>query len=312
MPALGLWLREQLEQVQAEVVTQDFPERIIINGDWIPVSTELNPGAETYSYKIMTAVGEAAILANGGDDIPLVSAFCEKRIGIIRTVADGYEYTIEDIESAQFTNMNLDATMGQIARDVIETKLDQLGFDGDSAFGLLGILNHPNVPSGTVSADGNSNGGTNSTRWIHKTAVQIFRDLTGLSRAPRTATNGIEWFDTFAIPQNEYDLIAETPYPENSASNETILSFFTKTQGANPKGVRRIIAAPYLAGKGTGGTGLMIGTRKLPQKIKYHLVKDFTQQSAQYFNFNVRIPCRARTGGIQVTRPMSMGSRSGL
>lgn len=312
MPVSALFLREQLEHVQSVVVEQDFPERLVSSGELVPVSTELPAGAETYSYKIMTAVGEAAILANGADDIPIVSAFTEKRTGEIKTIVDGYEYTIEDLEAAQFSGMNLDTSMGVIAREIIEAKLDALGYDGDSSHNLLGLLNHPNVPSGTVAADGNQNGGTNSTRWIHKTAAQIYRDLSAFGRSPRVATNGVEFFDTIALPEEEYELISETPYPETSATNETILSFYLKTQAANPKGVRRVISVPYLAGKGAGGTDLMIGLRKMESKIKYHLPLDFTQEPVQVRNLSYRVPCRARTGGMQLVKPLSMGYRSGI
>ena len=308
MAVNALFLRQQLEYVQNTVVEQDFPERLVISGDLIPVSSELPAGAETYSYKIMTAVGEAAILANGADDIPIVSAFAEKRVGEIKTIVDGYEYTTEDIEAAQFANMNLDSAMGTIAREIMEAKADTIGYDGDSAHNLLGLLNHPNVPSGTVLADGTGS----ATAWSTKTAAQIYRDLSSFGRSPRSATNGVEYFDTICLPESQYDLIAETPYPDTSTTNETILSFYLKTQAVNPKGVKRILAVPYLAGKGAGGTDLMVGLRKMEAKIKYHIPMDFVQEAVQLRNFSYRVPCRMRIGGVQLVKPLSMGYRSGI
>ena len=312
MPVNALFLRQQLEQVQNLVIEQDFPERIAISGDWIPVSNELNPGAETYSYKIMTAVGEAAILANGSDDIPIVSAYMEKRVGEIKTIVNGYNYTVEDVEAAQFAQMNLDSTLAVNAREIMEAKADQLAFDGDSAYNLLGILNQPNVPTGTVPADGNQNGGVNSTLWMNKLSSQIYRDLSNFARSPRTATNGVEFFDTISVPEDQYNILAETPYPDANAGNSTILSFYLATQKANPKGVRRVLSVPYLVGKGTGGTGLMVGTRKSESKLKLHIPLDFTQQPVQVINFEYRVPCRMRTGGIQLVKPLSMSYRAGI
>jgi hypothetical protein len=312
MPVSPLFLRQQLEYVQNTVVEQDFPERIVVSGELVPVSSELPAAAETYSYRIMTAVGEAAILANGAEDIPMVTAFVEKRTGEIKTIVDGYEYTIEDIEAAEFANMNLDTSMAVIAREVMEAKADQLGYDGDSSHNLLGLLNHPNVPSGTVAADGNQNGGTNSTRWIHKTAAQIYRDLSQFGRSARTATNGVEFFDTIALPEDQYNILAETPYPDTSTGNTTILSFYLDTQSKNPKGVRRIMSVPYLTGKGAGSTDLMLGLRKQESKIKYHIPMDFTQEAPQQRDLKIRVVCRMRTGGAQLIKPMSMGYRSGI
>lgn len=307
-----LFLRQQLEQVQNVVVTQDFPERMATGGDWLPISNELNPGAETYSYRIMTAVGEAAILANGADDIPLVSAYVEKRVGEVHTIVNGYEYTVEDIEAAQFANMALDSTLATNAREIMEAKADQICFEGDPDYNLLGILNQPNVPNGTVLADGNENGGTNSTQWQHKTAAQIYRDLSQFGSSPRSATNGVEFFDTISVPEGQYNILAETPYPTGSAAGETILSFYLKTQAANPKGVRRVLSVPYLAGKGAGGSDLMVGSRKNPSKLKIHIPLEFTTQAVQLHNFNYRVPCRMRTGGAQLIKPLAMGYRSGI
>lgn len=312
MPVSAMFLRQQLEQVQTIVVEQDFPERLMSSGELVPISTELNPGAETYSYRIMTAVGEAAILANGSDDIPIVSAFVEKRVGEIKTIVDAYEYTEEDIEAAQFANMPLDSTLAVIAREVMEAKADQLGYDGDSNFNLLGFLNQPNVPSGTVTADGNQNGATNDTKWVNKTADQVYRDLRAFAASPRSATNGVESFDIIGLPQAQFDLILGTPYPTSNAGNSTIYSFFMNAQRATPSGVQSIVPIPYLAGKGAGGSDLMVGWRKRDNKLKLHIPLDFTQKAVQMINFVYRIPCRMRTGGVQLVKPLSMGYRSGV
>lgn len=312
MPVSAMFLRQQLEQVQNIVIEQDFPERLMASGQLVPISTELNPGAETYSYKIMTAVGEAAILANGSDDIPIVSAFVEKRVGEIRTIVDGYEYTEEDVEAAQFAQMPLDSTLATIAREVMEAKLDQLGFDGDSQFNLLGFLNQPNVPTGTVAADGAQNGATNSTLWVNKTPEQVYRDLRAFAASPRAATNGVESYDIIGLPQAQFDLILGTPYPTINAGNSTIYSFFMAAQKATPSGIQAIVPIPYLAGKGAGATDLMVGWRKRDNKIKLHIPLDFTQKPVQMHNFSYRIPCRMRTGGVQLVKPLSVGYRAGI
>ena len=36
------------------------------------VKTDINPGAETYGYYVMTRSSAAKIIANGADDLPLV------------------------------------------------------------------------------------------------------------------------------------------------------------------------------------------------------------------------------------------------
>lgn len=302
----SLFLRQQLEHIQTEVVEQDFPEKLMASGQAVPISSEIPAGAETYSYKLFTMVGEAAILANGSDDVPLVNGFVEKRTGYVRTIVDGFEYTIEDLEAAQFAGMNLDAQMGVTAREMIEQKIDALAYTGDTSFGLLGLLNHPNVPLYTLLNDGASNGGTASTRFRHKTAEQIYRDLVNFASAPRITTNGVESLERIGMSQEAYDIILSTPYPTNSASGETILSFFLKTQRMSRSGVQEVIPMPYLAGKGAGGLDIMIGYRPRLNKIKLHLPLDFSMMPVQTVGFKYRIPCRAKTAGIQITKALSV------
>ena len=308
-----IFLREQLEYVQQEVVKQDFPEMLMGSGALLPISDELPVGAETYSYRILTFVGSAAILANSADDIPEIDAYAEKRVGQIRTIADAYSYSLEDMEAAEFTGMNIDAELAIGAREIIERTLDILGYDGDSKFNLLGWLNHANVPTYTVLNDGNENGGTNSTEFRHKTPEQIYRDLRQFAAATRSATNRVETPEVIALPETQHSIVMETPYPTNSASGETVGTFFLKTQRANPGGVQALVPAPYLAGKGAGGTDLMVSYRKRMNKIKYHIPLAFQQRPpSPEKRMKYEVVCRARSGGVQVTKPLSMRYASGI
>jgi hypothetical protein len=312
MPVNGLFLRQQLEHVQNDVVTQDFPEMLMASGAAVDISDELPSGAETYSYKILTVLGEAKILANGATDIPLVNAFAEKRTGFIRTIANAYAYTLEDLEGADFAGMNLDSSMAIAAREVIERKLDVLGYEGDAENNLLGMINFPNVPVWTSPNNGNSNGGTSSTEWQHKTNEQVYDDLRNFAAATRVATNGAYNPMVIALPQDQFERIVGSPFPNNSASGETILSFFLKTQRATPAGVQTVIPMPYLQGKGTGGVDMMVSYIKRPDLVKFHVPLDFEQRPNPERDFSFRVPCRMRTGGIEVRKPLSMRYGEGI
>jgi hypothetical protein len=304
----NLFVQRQLNYVQSQVVEQDFPEMLMASGAFLPIATEIPSGAQSYSYKLLTFVGSAAILANAADDLPLVNAYAEERIGRVRTLANAYEYTLEDMESAQFAGTNVDSQMAVGAREVMERQFDLRGYDGDSEFDLLGLLNHPNVPSYTVPNDGTGS----ATAWSTKTAELIYRDLRDFVSETRIATNGVETPEAIAMPQEQFDIIVGTPYPTNSASGETILSFFLKTQRATPSGVQSVFPAPYLAGKGAGGTDIMVSYRKRADKVKLHMPLDFEMLPVQERNMCYRIPCRMRTGGVQVTKPLSIRYASGI
>jgi hypothetical protein len=280
------------------------------SGGVIDVSSEVPIGAETYSYNLMTFVGSAAIIANGADDIPSVNAYVEKRIGFIRTIANKYSYTLDDIEHAQFAGINLDTQMGTGAREVMERQVDLLAYTGDSTHMLQGFINYPNVPTWTVPNNGNSNGGTNSTQWIHKTAEQIFTDLTSFSSSMRIATHGTFSPQAIALPQQHFELINSLVYP--SGTDSTVLDMFLKTQRATPAGVQTIFPMPYLAGRFTGGANGMIGYRKRSDYVKLHIPLDFQQLPQQQKDLSYDIVCRMKFGGVQVNKVLSMRYAIGI
>lgn len=306
----SIFLKEQLEQVMNLVVREEFPELMCSNGMLVPITNQVDYRAETFSYQLLTSVGEAKILSNGASDIPLVNSYVQKKMGIIRTLVDGYEITLEDLEAAQFANMNISAELGITARRVIEEGLDRLGYFGASENGLLGLFTLPNVTRETAPNNGNSNGGTNATQWRFKTADQIYLEITSFLTRMRQATRSIEKPEILLIPQAQYDRISELVFPANT--DNTLLKFLLETQRANPSGIKDIVPCEMAAGAGTGGADLMIAYQKSSQKIRYEIPLDFEQRPPQEVGFSNRVVCRARTAGIIPLKFMSIRYYEGI
>lgn len=302
------FLYDQLDYLQKEVVEQEFPEMLMASGKAIDISNEVPAGAETYSYKILTILGEAKILANGASDIPLVSMEVEKRTGYIRTIADGYEVTDDDLEAAELVGMNVDAENAKGCREVMERKFDNLLYLGDDKFNLLGLLNLPNVPRSTVPNDGA--GGL--TTFASKTAAQIYRDIRVFCASIRVATNRAETPNILALPEEQFGIVMETPYPDGANASETIGSFFLKTQSYSMGGIESIVPMPFLEGKGTGGLDMMVAYRKRASKLKAHLAMDFSMKPAQPKDLCYKTICRMKTGGVQNTKPLSIAYKEGI
>lgn len=306
----SIFLKNQLEYVLNEVVRQDFPDLQVASGALIPITNQIDYRAETFSYSLLTAVGEAKILSNGAADVPLVNAYVQKKMGIVRTLVDGYEITLEDLEAAQFANMNISAELGITARRVIEEGIDRIGYMGASENGLLGLTTLPNVTRETAPNNGNVNGGTNSTRWIHKTPEQIYLELVDFLTRMRQATKGIEQPDTLIIPQEQYDRMAAIVYPANT--DNTLLNFFLTTQRASATGIKDIMPVQMLSGLGTGGVDLMIAYQRNPSKLKYEIPLDFEQRPPQEITFSTRVVCRSRIAGVINLKPMSVRYYEGI
>jgi hypothetical protein len=301
-----LFLRNQLEFIQNTLVKQDFPDRMIANGTLLPISREVPPGAETYSYRIFTAVGSAKIIATGAEDLPEVNAFVEKRTGFIRTIANQFHITDDELDFAQYANVNVSSEMAVAAMEVMMAELDRVGYLGDTQNQLLGLLNHPNVPSTTVLNDGTGS----STLWSSKTSAQIYRDMRNFVTSVRNSTNMVESPDTMLLPIEQFDLIAQEPFPSGTSS--TILSFFLENQRKYPGGVQQVLPVPFINGQGTSGGDLAILLSRRESKIKFHIPADFRMLPEERVGLKYVYPCKMRVGGVQCNKPLSMAYLQGI
>lgn len=302
----SLFLQNQLEFIQSQIVKQDFPDRMIANGTLLPTAREIPDGAETYSYKILTAFGSAKVLATGAEDLPSVGAGVEKRTGFVRTIANQFEITYDELQAAEYAGVNVSAEMGIIAYEVMMQEIDALGYLGDSNHNLLGMLGHPNVPSTTAPNDGTGS----ATTFASKTAAQIYRDLRNFVTSVRNATNMVESPDTMLLPVAQFDLIAQEPFPSGTSS--TILSFFLENQRKYPGGVQQVLPVPYIDGRGPAGADIAILLSRREQKIKFHIPRDFTTLETQARGMKFVTPCNMRCGGVQLIKPLSMAYLSGI
>ena len=58
---------------EIDKVIYQAPQEELVARTMFNVKTDINPGAETYAYNVMTRSGAAKIIANGADDLPLVT-----------------------------------------------------------------------------------------------------------------------------------------------------------------------------------------------------------------------------------------------
>lgn len=307
----SMFIKNQLRYLENELVEQEFPEYYLATGAGITISNEIPKGAKTYSFRTMTQVGFAALMANQADDIPLVDAYIDEHTGRVHEIQVAFQYSIADMDHAEFAGLNLDATLSKVALRANNAKLDEIAWIGDARAGLLGMANNPNVPAVVIPADGNSNGGTASTRWIHKTPDQIYRDLNLIANSIPTISNNVYHPSRIALPLAQQQLISTTPYPANTSS--TILKFFYESQATlTGGGITQVVAVPFLAGRGIGGTDMAIVWNPTSGAQKLHVPLDFTVGEYENYNLKYKFPCYSRTGGVEINRPLALAYSYGI
>jgi hypothetical protein len=300
------FVENQLNRVKNLVIEQEFPEYLIPSGGLIDVSDAYGPGVDTFSFDVLTKVGQSAILANGAEDIPMINVHTERRYGKFYTIANGYSYTLQDMNHAEYAGINLNAQMAIASREVMEAKADEIGFFGETGYDLQGFVDYPGVPSETAPQDNNGD-----TEWSKKTPAEIYNDLRKPASDMRSATTGKYSPAIYALPQEQFDLINETPYPD-SQGDETILSFFLKTQRQTPQGVQEVIPAPRLKGAFTGGVDGLIAFTPRPDRQEFVIGEDYTQEAPQLSGLTYRIFAHMRVGGTVIYRPYAVRQLTGI
>ena len=293
----SFFVEGQLRYVRREIINYPLPEYLMADGRIVPISNEIPIGATSYTYYNRTMVGEAVIISNPADDLPTADVFTNPQTGIIYNVGDSYRYSDMDLEAAQFSGQNLTLAKAIAAKQAMLVKLDKIGYIGDPKYNLMGLVNQVNIPSASVLPDGV--GG--STKWVDKTPTQVLRDLRDMASLIPVETSMVEQPDVILIPPLHHYYLMQTY--KDPASDMTLLEAALRPQGE--AGIRFIQPAPYLAGAAPDGSDMAIVFKRREDKAKFHIPMPFTPKTPQEHNLHYRVPCRATTGGVEMTTPTS-------
>ncbi len=301
LDAVGsLYFANQLTYIQAKVYEYEYPTLEAFNV--IPISTDTPAGAEYVMYRAFQRTGRARIVSSYADDLPAADLQGFQFMQKIETIGASYRYSIQEIVTAQWQNVNLPFEQAEAARRAIMQEMNTLAFTGSQPGGFTGFLNNPNVPLYTVPADGS--GG--STTFASKSPDQILRDLNSLVNQVVINSNMVERPDTVLLPTEQYTQIASTP--RSSTSDTTILNYFL----LNNPFVRQVIPVPQLAGAGPTGLDIMVAYEMNANKLKMEIPQPFTQYAPQERNLEFVINCTARFGGVSIIYPLSVNIGQGI
>ena len=268
----------------------------------LPVSTDAGEGAEAITYQSFEETGMARIISSYADDLPRADVRGQEFISKVKSIGCSYGYSHQEIRAAMFANRPLTTMQASAARRANDQKLNRLAWFGDDDYGLLGLLNNPNIPSASVPNDGTGP----STLWSTKTPDQILRDLNQFTNGIVELTKGVETPNTVLLPIEQYTFISSTP--RSSTSDTTILEYFLQN---NPF-IDMVDWVPELTGAGTANADVFVVYDRNPDKLELQLPMPFTQYPPQERNLNFEIPCESRFGGLLVYYPLSVTIAEGI
>lgn len=296
--AENAFLGQALVVVKSQTYDRKFPE--FKARRFVPLDSSIPATAETMLVRGYDMVGSAQLIAAYSDDLPRADVFASETSVTFRSLGNSYGYSLFEVRKAAAAGVPLDQRKATAARRAAESLIDRVLAVGDSATGLIGLLNQPNAMIYTVPA-----GAGGDTKWSTKTPQEILADLIGICEFIIDSTNEVESPNLILIPRAQMTLLRTTQF--SIASDKTILEWFR----ANYENIR-IDTWYRLKGAGVGGTDRMVAYNLSPDHLQGAVPQEFEQLPPQERNLEFVVPCHARVGGVILYYPMSMAYGDGI
>ena len=115
-------LERQLEFIKTRTYDIMYPE--MKARQFIPVNNDVDTGAETITYRQWDMIGMAQIIANYGDDMPLIDELVEEFEQKVQGLGAAYEWSIQDLRRSAMAGASLDQRRARAARRSIEQQIE--------------------------------------------------------------------------------------------------------------------------------------------------------------------------------------------
>lgn len=289
-------LEKQLEFVKSRTYDIVYPE--MKARQIIPVNNSVDPGAETIAYRQWDDFGIAQIIANYGDDLPVIDALVEEFLQKVKSIGAAYQWSVQDLRRAAMAGAQLDQRRARAARRSIEQQIEEIAALGNAKAGLIGFANNPNVPL-VAPTTGN---------WGAATADQIIVDLNKLVTSIVTSNKETFLPDTLVMDISRYNLIATKRLSTTGDTNTTVLEGWIRS---NPW-VSNVGTWNQLALADAGGSGPRLVCYKRDEEVlTLEIPQEFEQLPPQAKNLAFQVPVHARIGGVIVYYPLAMAYMDG-
>lgn len=300
--AASVFFARELDFVKSQSYDVEYPEFTALS--LFPMSSEVDPGAETVTYYSYDKTGLAKIISNYATDLPRADVKGKPTTAIIKSLGDSYGYSIQEMRASRMAGKSLDTRKAESARYQIDYLNNKIAWNGDDETGLKGVLSTDNdVPLYTIA-----NGAKGTTSWADKTEDEILADITGMLKQMATVTKKVEKPDTLALSSDAYIEI-QNKRIEGTAT--TVLKYIQD----NIPDIKQIVSCPELDADSvetnpyaaaSDGKAVALLFKNDSRKLSIENPLPFMQYPIQTQGLEVVVPCEARTAGAMIYYPMSL------
>ena len=286
---VGLFLARELEQVLARTFEVQYAD--IKYSSVLPISTEIGPGADSFTYRIFDAQGSMKLIQDKASDLPRADVLRKEVTHQVRSLGASFAYTIQETRAAAMVpGMNLEQRRANAVRRAYEEKVQSVAYFGEGAVSMDGFFNNANVDK------------TVPSKWFDTATTDEMLEI--LNEAPTSIVQGSnmkESPNTMLVPYDVYRILSTTP--RSSTSDTTVLEFFLRT---NPF-IRSIEPINELeAGKSELTKDRIICYDRSPEKLQLHIPRTLEFLPPVRNNLEFSVAAHARVGGVALYYPKSV------
>lgn len=284
----------QLETIKRKMYEVKYTE--LKGKRFIPEGNEATETTEYLTYRIWDSYTMAKVIGNGSTDVPLVGATAREVSVKGYRLAVGYQYTVDDLRSAQALNVPLIDTYAKQVRMGFELAREEQSAFGlpESGMNLFGLLNHPNVPVVALPNGDWSNPAT--------TGEEILEDLNHMVTTMLVTTDEIHAGDTMLMTIAAFRLISTKLLNSANGSNITVLKAF---QDSNP-GITIDTWNKCTHAAANGTSSRIVFYKKSSDILEFEVATAFEQMPASVQGWVYTVVCRCKWFGLQIQYPLAL------
>ena len=290
---VGVYFARELETILERSLEVEYAD--IKYSSLIPVSSEVNPGADSFTVRIFDKQGSMKVISDKAKDLPRADILRKELTYPVRSIGGSFAYTVQETRAAAMVpGMNLEQRRANAVRRAYEETVQAIAYYGDAPSGMKGFFNNDQVDK--IVPD----------KWFDLATISTDEMLQLLNEAPtRILTNsgGKESPNTMLVPYNVYRIISTTP--RSSTSDTTVMEFFLRT---NPLITAIEPINELEAAKSSGSLSkdrIMIYDRN-PDKLQLQIPVPLEFMPPLREDLEFTVAAHARIGGLALYYPKSV------
>jgi len=296
-----------LEYVFQETYDVEYPELQAKN--LLPINNRVPTGATSYTYFQWDKTGECRFITNYANDFTNAEVQLQEFTGYVAALGNSFAYSVQDLRAAQSVQFGvgapLDTLRAQAARDVHEMKVDDVAAYGNSARRLNGFINHPDIPTVTVSAGGGAWSTTLATVSEANNLI-IMADLNKLCTSIEQTTLGLYKPDTLVLPLSVKPRVM-SPMTPGTFNAVPLLQHWLKQQDM----IKNVVFwakcdAANSNGALTTNNAWAIAYKRDPKIIELVIPQAFEMFEPERRGMTFTVACHSRIGGVTIRYPKAL------